>query len=108
MCVVELPAHLLELAGARDTQPEVCEVVGAVLVQHEAVVPVVHAQITTVRLAVVDDLHAEDVARRATPCIEVLDAEAHVAEFGYLNHHRLREWWLTLRARRAIAGPRRL
>src|SRR5947208_2704114 len=54
--------------------------------EHDAVVPVVHAQIAAIALAVLRHLKANDVGGELLPRFEILDAESDIAELGYLDH----------------------
>src|SRR5262249_37091402 len=54
--------------------------------QHEAVMPVVHAQVAPVRLAIIGEFESHNVGGELLPCIEILDPDAHVAKFCDLDH----------------------
>jgi hypothetical protein len=82
----ELGGHFFELVRARHAPADVGQVVLGALVQHEAVVPVVQAQILAIALAGVVQLHADDFGGKALPRRHVGDVEAHVTEFRDLDH----------------------
>ena len=84
--VGELPLHLAELVGARDAKAEIREVVAAVVVEDDAVMPVIHAEIAAISLAVVRDLEADDLRGKPFPVVEPLHADADVPELRDLDH----------------------
>src|ERR1700722_20268094 len=88
----ELTLHLSELGGAGDAETEVFEIIGAVVVEHESMVPVVHAQVAAVAFTVVGQLHPENSRGEAFPFVEPLYADTHVAQLGYLDHFVLRSY----------------
>ena len=80
---------LLELLRAGDAEAEHVQVVGAVLVEEDAVVPVVHAQIAAAGLALVDHLQAHDLGGEALPLSQVFDTQPDVTQLSHLDHCRV-------------------
>lgn len=55
----------------------------------EPVMPLVHAEVEAIPLAVVDDFHADDLAGELLPGLAVLDADAEVSELRSIPSLRL-------------------
>src|SRR5271156_2900356 len=82
----KLTLHLREFVGACHAKSQVCEVVAAVSMQHDAMMKIVHSQVASIGLAFLDDLEADDIGCEVLPCREVFHADAHVTQLSYLNH----------------------
>src|SRR5262249_2362901 len=84
-CFGELRLHRGELVRACDAEPEIREAVAAILVQQEALMPVVPSQEGTRPLPCVHGLEPEDLRREALPGREIRDAEAEVSQLGHTD-----------------------
>ena len=82
----QLGGHFLQLVRTRHAPADVGHVVLVALVQHEAVVPVVQAQVFAIALAGVVQFHADDFGGKTLPRRHVGDVEAHVTQLGNLDH----------------------
>ena len=78
--------HLVEFFSPGDPEAQIAEIVTAVVVQHQPVVPVIHAQIAAVGLAVVAHLKTDHRGRKILPGCAVFDPDSHIPELCYLNH----------------------
>src|SRR5258706_7807924 len=57
--------------------------------EHEAMMPVIHAQVTAIAFSFVGELQADNVCGKVFPCVEVFHPKSHVAEFCYPDHDSL-------------------
>src|SRR5579863_8660650 len=78
--------HFGEFLRPRNPEAERVEIVAAILLEDEAMVPGIHPQIAAPRLALIDQLEAEDFGRILLPAAEAGDAEAQIAEFRHADH----------------------
>ena len=78
-CVLQDLAHCIELLGTADAQARCSQVVGAILLEHDTVVPVVGAQVQPIWLAwFFADLETDQIRREVPPRNEVRNTEYHV------------------------------
>src|SRR5690349_8486906 len=57
--------------------------------EHEAMMPVIHAQITAIAFPFIRELQADNASSKIFPGVEVFHSKAHVAEFCDSDHSPL-------------------
>src|SRR5215813_14072895 len=88
--------HFGEFFATGNAQAEIFEIIAAVSMQYEAMMPVIHAQVTPITFALLRQFEADHRGSKMFPRIEILYPDAHVAEFCDLYHGVLlkRLMWL--------------
>jgi hypothetical protein len=82
----QLVLHFPEFIRPRHPKPQILQVVTAVGMNSEPVVPIIHAQIVAAGFAVVGQFKADSLSGKLLPCVGVIDAESDIAQFSDLNH----------------------
>ena len=78
--------HLAKLNKAGHAEAEVVQIVGSILIENEAVMPIVHPKIATPRLSLVCHFKTQNFGRIVLPCVNALHPEPHIAKLRHLNH----------------------
>ena len=84
--LLQTPGHLAEFVLARDPQADEHQVVGVVLFEHDAVVPVIHAQEGAPGKLSLDDLQSENAGGELLPAGETFHPEGEVTKLRNLDH----------------------
>ena len=87
--VGELLFHFSQLLRARYAPAGVDQVVFTAVVNHDAMVVVIHPQVKAIAFTFVNNLHADHFASEFFPGFHVFDTYAQVSQFGYFCHGNL-------------------
>src|SRR6266849_7238634 len=78
--------HFAEFIWPRHAKTEVLQVIAAVGMSGQAMVPIIHPQIEAVGFAVVGQFKADNLSGKFLPFIGVLHAKSDVAQLSDLDH----------------------